>query len=71
MDPVDEKNLSHSHIYTTEEKSTTYISDLIHRLRKRADIRLQATSRRSVQENLPDRLAELLYEAANALEKQL
>lgn len=43
--------------------------DLINRLRKRAEIRLQITTRKSVQENQPDRLAELLLEAATALEQ--
>jgi hypothetical protein len=43
--------------------------DLIHRLRKRAEIRLQITDRKSVQEGKPDRIAELLIEAADALQK--
>lgn len=42
--------------------------DLIDRLRKRAQIRRQASSRKSVQEGVPDRLADLLDEAATALE---
>lgn len=45
------------------------MSDLIERLRKRAEIRRQIQSRKSVQEGKPDRLADLLEEAANALEK--
>jgi organic radical activating enzyme len=44
------------------------ISDLTERLRKRAEIRLQITTRKSVQENQPDRIAELLVEAANKLD---
>ena len=44
-------------------------TDLIFRLRKRAEIRLQAKGRKSVEEGKPDRLADLLEEAANALEK--
>jgi hypothetical protein len=43
--------------------------DLIFRLRKRAEIRRQIPSRKSVQNNEPDRIADLLEEAANALEK--
>jgi hypothetical protein len=43
--------------------------DLIFRLRKRAEIRRQIPSRKSVQENSPDRLADLLEEAANELER--
>ena len=44
------------------------MSDLIHRLRKRAEIRRQIPSRKSVQEGQPDRLADLLDEAADELE---
>ena len=43
--------------------------DLIYRLRKRAEIRRQISTRKSVQEGAPDRIADLLEEAANALEK--
>ncbi len=43
--------------------------DLIFRLRKRAEIRRQIPSRKSVQEGEPDRLADLLDEAADALEE--
>lgn len=42
--------------------------DLIYRLRKRAEIRRQIPSRKSVQEGLPDRLADLLEEAATKIE---
>ena len=42
---------------------------LIYRLRKRAEIRRNNTDRLSVQENRPDRIADLLEEAANELEK--
>jgi hypothetical protein len=41
---------------------------LIYRLRKRAEIRRQIASRKSVQEGKPDRIADLLDEAAAALE---
>jgi hypothetical protein len=43
--------------------------DLITRLRKRAEIRRQITTRKSVQEGKPDRLADLLEEAAFELER--
>jgi vacuolar-type H+-ATPase subunit I/STV1 len=43
--------------------------DLIYRLRKRAEIRRQIDTRKSVQEGKPDRIADLLEEAANELEK--
>ena len=46
------------------------VTDLVYRLRKRAEIRRQIPTRKSVQEGEPDRIADLLEEAANALEKQ-
>jgi hypothetical protein len=42
--------------------------DLIYRLRKRAEIRRQISTRKSVQEGKPDRIADLLEEAATELE---
>lgn len=42
--------------------------DLIYRLRKRAEVRRSISSRRSVQEGKPDRMADLLEEAATELE---
>jgi chorismate mutase len=44
------------------------MNDLVERLRKRAEIRRQITDRKSVQNNEPDRIADLLEEAADALE---
>ena len=43
----------------------TYI---IYRLRKRAEIRRQIPGRKSVEEGAPDRIADLLEEAANEIE---
>jgi hypothetical protein len=43
--------------------------DLIYRLRKRADIRRQIPGRKSVQNNEPDRIADLLDEAADAIDR--
>ena len=42
---------------------------LIYRLRKRAEIRRQITDRKSVQENRNDRIADLLEEAADEIER--
>jgi hypothetical protein len=42
---------------------------LVFRLRKRAEIRRQIKDRKSVQEGAPDRIADLLEEAANEIEK--
>lgn len=45
------------------------MEDLIYRLRKRAEIRRQIATRKSVQEGKPDRIADLLEEAANEIER--
>lgn len=42
---------------------------LIYRLRKRAEIRRNIPTRKSVQEGKPDRIAELLDEAADEIEE--
>lgn len=42
---------------------------LIFRLRKRAEIRRQISTRKSVQEGKNDRLSDLLEEAANEIER--
>ena len=43
--------------------------DLVYRLHKRAEIRRQITTRKSVQNNEPDRIADLLEEAATVISK--
>ena len=42
---------------------------LVFRLRKRAEIRRQIQNRKSVQEGQPDRIADLLEEAADEIER--
>ncbi len=42
---------------------------IVYRLRKRSDIRKQITTRKSVQEGKPDRLCDLLDEAADTIER--
>jgi hypothetical protein len=42
---------------------------LVYLLRKRAEIRRNISDRKSVQENKPDRIADLLEEAANEIER--
>lgn len=42
---------------------------LVFRLRKRAEIRRQIPGRKSVEEGKPDRIADLLEEAADEIEK--
>lgn len=44
-------------------------NDLVYRLRKRAEIRRQIPSRKSVQNGEPDRIADLLEEAADEIER--
>jgi hypothetical protein len=44
-------------------------TDLVYRLRKRAEIRRQIPSRKSVQEGQRDRIADLLDEAADEIER--
>lgn len=44
-------------------------NDLVYRLRKRSEIRKQITSRKSVREGAPDRISELLEEAADEIER--
>jgi len=41
--------------------------DIVYRLRKRSEIRKQIKTRKSVQDGQPDRLCELLEEAANKI----
>ena len=43
--------------------------DLVYRLRKRAEIRRQIPDRKSVQEGQPDRIADLLEEAADEIDR--
>lgn len=52
-------------------KGTNMADDLVYRLRKRAEIRRQIIDRKSVQEGKPDRLSDLLEEAATKIEKLL
>ena len=43
--------------------------DLVYRLRLRSEIRRQIHTRKSVQEGKPDRIADLLEEAADEIER--
>ena len=45
--------------------------DLVYRLRTRAEIRRQIPTRKSVIEGKPDRISDLLEEAADAIENLL
>jgi hypothetical protein len=45
------------------------MESLVYRLRKRAEIRRQIKDRKSVQEGAPDRIADLLEEAADKIEE--
>ena len=54
--------IDESHLPVSEQS-------LIFRLRKRAEIRRQIAGRKSVEEGRPDRIADLLEEAADEIEK--
>ena len=52
------------------KKPSVDTQDIIYRLRKRADIRRQIPNRKSVQLGEPDRIADLLEEAAQKIYDQ-
>lgn len=54
-----------------KDESNLPISEqsLVFRLRKRAEIRRQIQNRKSVQEGAPDRISDLLEEAADEIER--
>ena len=54
--------IDESHLPVSEQS-------LVFRLRKRAEIRRQIKDRKSVQEGAPDRIADLLEEAAARIEQ--
>ena len=56
------------HIAKDESHLPVSEQSLVFRLRKRAEIRRQIQGRKSVSEGKPDRIADLLEEAADALE---
>lgn len=45
------------------------LNDLVYRLKKRAEIRRQIPGRKSVEEGKPDRIADILEEAAQEIER--
>ena len=55
--------------YKDESHLPTSEQSLVFRLRKRAEIRRQISTRKSVQEGAPDRIADLLEEAAKEIER--
>jgi hypothetical protein len=54
--------IDESHLPVSEQS-------LVFRLRKRAEIRRQIQGRKSVEEGKPDKIANLLEEAANEIER--
>ena len=54
---------------TDESHKPISEQSLVFRLRKRAEIRRQISDRKSVQEGRPDRIADLLEEAADRIEQ--
>jgi hypothetical protein len=55
-------------VYKNESELPVSEQSLIFRLRKRAEIRRQIPGRKSVEEGTPDRIADILEEAANEIE---
>ena len=49
-------------------KQPNFEDDIVYRLRKRAEIRRQIPDRKSVQQGEPDRIADLLEEAAKEIQ---
>ena len=72
---IEAKKIVDEHIkyYNTmmQDESHLPVSEqsLVFRLRKRAEIRRQISTRKSVQEGRADRIADLLEEAANEIER--
>lgn len=60
---------SSEYIPVIEKNINDMSQDLVYRLRKRAEIRRQIPTRKSVQEGKPDRMADLLEEAAHEIER--
>ena len=60
-------NINWNYVGVEYHNEVNYQTDLIHRLQERARIRRQIPTRKSVQEGKPDRLANLLDEAADRL----
>ena len=56
------------HMASDESHLPVSEQSLVFRLRKRAEIRRQISSRKSVEEGKPDRIADLLEEAATEIE---
>lgn len=57
------------HMANDESHLPVEQQSLVFRLRKRAEIRRQIQGRKSVEEGKPDRIADLLEEAANEIDK--
>ena len=51
------------------QRSNMNEQDIVYRLRKRAEIRRQIPDRKSVKEGRPDRIADILEEAAAEIER--
>ena len=66
---IDEKTIIRYNVIMNEETLPYEQQSLVFRLRKRAEIRRQIQTRKSVQNGEPDRLADLLEEAAEEIER--
>ena len=72
---IEAKKIVNEHIkfYNSMMKDESHLpvseQSLVFRLRKRAEIRRQIQGRKSVEEGKPDRIADLLEEAADEIER--
>jgi hypothetical protein len=64
----EESDRFEEHMANDESHLPVSEQSLIFRLRKRAEIRRQISSRKSVEEGKPDRISDLLEEAATHIE---
>ena len=62
-------NLMTENLMIDESQLPVSEQSLLFRLRKRAEIRRQIQGRKSVEEGKPDRIADLLEEAADEIER--
>lgn len=68
IDLHEESDRFEEHMANDENHLPVEQQSLVFRLRKRAEIRRQITSRKSVEEGKPDRISDLLEEAAAHIE---
>ena len=69
MNDKPESAYDNERLVSNFDKRSLAEQPLVYRLRERARIRRQIPGRKSVEEGTPDRIADLLEEAANEIER--